>query len=50
MGAAPETCAGCPVVAEVNQAIVDFAVSELQGSDSKCSRPDVEVENFQSQV
>ena len=46
----PEVCAGCPAQAEVNQEIVDFAVSQLQGSDGMCSRTDVEVENFQSQV
>ena len=50
VGAAPETCAGCPVAAEVNQEIVDFAVSKLGSSDGKCSRDEVQVENFQSQV
>ena len=50
MGADPATCAGCPVAAEVNQEIVDFAVSKLGSSDGKCSRAEVQVENFQSQV
>jgi len=50
MGTVPEVCAGCPVQAEVNQQIVDFAVSQLQGSGGQCSRTDVQVENFQSQV
>ena len=49
-GPAPGVCAGCPVEAEVDQAIVDFAVSELQGSDGKCARTKLQVENFQSQV
>merc|ERR1712001_733900 len=50
MGADPATCAGCPVAAEVNQEIVDFAVAKLGSSDGKCSRDQVQVENFQSQV
>ena len=50
VGAAPEICAGCPVGSDVDQEIVDFAVSQIQGSDGKCSRAVVEVENFQSQV
>merc|ERR1712154_164938 len=50
-GAAPEVCAGCPVTAEVNQEIVDFAVSELQGGEQgKCLRKVIKVENFESQV
>ena len=43
-------CAGCPAQAEVNQQIMDLAVSQLQGSGGQCSRTDVDVENFQSQV
>ena len=50
VGTVPEVCAGCPVQAEVNQQIVDFAVSQLQGSGGQCSRTDVQVDNFQSQV
>ena len=50
VGTVPEVCAGCSVQAEVNQQIVDFAVSQLQGSGGQCSRTDVQVENFQSQV
>ena len=50
VGTVPEICAGCPVQAEVNQQIVDFAVSQLQGSGGQCSRTDIQVENFQSQV
>ena len=50
VGAAPETCAGCPVAAKVNQEIVNFALSKLGSSDGNCSREKVQVENFQSQV
>ena len=51
VGAAPAVCAGCPVAAEVNQEVVNFAVSELQGGDDgKCLRDVIKVENFQSQV
>lgn len=47
-----EVCAGCPVAAEVDQKIVDFAVAQLTsvGTDSKCSKTLVKTENFQSQV
>ena len=32
VGTVPEVCAGCPVQADVNQQIMDLAVSQLQGS------------------
>ena len=51
-GAAPsEVCAGCSITTEVDQPIVDFAVSAIAGGDgSGCSRDVVSVENFESQV
>ena len=47
-----EVCAGCPVAAEVDQKIVDFAMAQLTSvdQDSKCSKSLVKTENFQSQV
>jgi len=51
VAAAPEACAGCSMSADVDQKIVDFAVSQLQGGDNgKCKREVITVENFQSQV
>ena len=43
-------CPGCPETTEVNQEIVDFAVSQFSGieKDNECYT--LEVENFQSQV
>ena len=48
----PPDCPGCYKPSKVNQEIVDFAVSELQGGDQggKCSGGVLGVENFQSQV
>ena len=47
----PAPCSGCYKPAEVNQEIVDFAVSELQSGDqARCSSGLSHVENFQSQV
>ena len=43
-------CPGCSTDTKVNQDIVDFAVRELKGSDEKCSRTVVKVDNFKSQV
>ena len=44
-------CVGCDSSAEVNQEIVDFAVSELQGGEEGvCKRKALEVQNFQTQV
>ena len=48
VGAAPEICAGCPVGADVDQEIVDFAVSQLLGKYKKCFY--ITVDDFQSQV
>ena len=45
-----ENCPGCSTDTKVNQDIVDFAVRELKGSDEKCSRTVVKVDNFKSQV
>ena len=42
-------CVGCASSAEVNQEIVDFAVSELEGGE-ECERTVLEVQNFQTQV
>ena len=47
----PPSCPGCYKPSEVNQEIVDFALSELQSGDQgKCSSGVSRVENFQSQV
>merc|ERR1711936_1177394 len=47
----PPPCPGCYKPSEVNQEIVDFALSELQGGDrGKCASGVSRVENFQSQV
>ena len=44
----PEGCPGCSQPTEVNQEIVDFAVSQFSGINKNCFN--IEVENFQSQV
>ena len=48
----PPDCPGCYKPSKVNQEIVDFAVSELQGGEQggKCVGGVLGVENFQSQV
>ena len=44
----PEGCAGCFQPAEVNQEIVDFAVSQFSRIDKNCFN--IGVENFQQAV
>ena len=46
----PDTwpCLGCPEEAEVNQTIVDFALSKL--SFGECQRNNINVANFKKQV
>merc|ERR1712083_883142 len=52
----PAGCPGCPVtggavLSPENQAIVDWAVKELQGSDgTQCKKTKLEVNNFSTQV
>jgi len=51
----PVGCPGCPVtggpvLSPENQAIVDWTVQGLQGSDGLCKKTKVEVNNFSTQV
>merc|ERR1712037_307226 len=51
----PVGCPGCPVtggavLSPENQAIVDWTVEGLQGSDGLCKKTKVEVNNFSTQV
>merc|ERR1711990_921151 len=51
----PVGCPGCPVtggavLSEEHQAIVDWTVEGLQGSDGLCKKTKVEVNNFSTQV
>merc|ERR1712210_131004 len=51
----PIGCPGCPVtggavLSPENQAIVDWTVDGLQGSDGLCKKTKVEVNNFSTQV
>ena len=46
--AAPETCAGCPEEADVDNSVVNFAVAQL--SLGECNKANIRVENFKSQV
>jgi len=48
-------CAGCAVnlgadLSPEHQAVVDWTVSELQGSEGKCKKTKLEVKNFSHQV
>ena len=43
-------CPGCPKTTEVNQEIVDFAVSQFSGIEKDNDCHTLKVENFQSKV
>ena len=45
----PPACAGCPVASDVDQEIVNFAITQLM-QWGEFQKENVKVENFQSQV